>query len=169
MARRRGMLAPINTIKHYVPRTRITIGVGTINVHQIVSAVAQNNVVNVQDVVEGAIIKAIYMELWIHPDDSASARQFIVTLEKISSGGTQPIFADLLNLQGYTNKKNVLYTSQGLLGDSNAQGALPIIRQWIAIPKGKQRFTLGDQFVISFAAVDGQFQECGMFIFKEYK
>ena len=109
------------------------------------------------------------MELWLHNDDGSNARQFIVTLEKISSGGVDPTFTNMANFQAYDNKKNVLYTTQGTLGASDAQGAVPIIRQWIAIPKGKQRFSLGDRFIITLAAVGGQFQECGMFIYKEYK
>jgi len=63
----------------------------------------------------------------------------------------------------------VLYTTQGILGPSDAQGAVPIIRTWVPIPKGKQRFSLGDRFVITLLALNNAYRFCGMFIFKEYK
>jgi len=61
-----------------------------------------------------------------------------------------------------------LYTTQGLTSEQNAN-AVPIIRQWFKIPKGKQRFGLGDQMVLNISAAQEGVENCGMFIFKEQK
>jgi len=73
-------------------------------------------------------------------------------------------------LHDYPNKKNLFKTSQGLLGDANSN-AVPIFREWIAIPKGKQRIGLGDTLVFNLAALgemDQDVEVCGLVIYKEY-
>ncbi len=163
------MLAPITSIKHFAPLTSTTVAAGTVKNHVIVDAVAQPSVAASIDVVEGSIVKAVYCELWIHNNSGSSHGSFTVIIEKIPSNGGLPVLADMTNLTSYQNKKNILYTSQGILGPDDAQGAVPIHRSWVKIPKGKQRFGLGDRFVISVLALDQVYQACGMFLYKEYK
>ncbi len=165
------MQAPIISIKHFVPRTSVAIAGGTVLSHVIVDTVAQASVTAVEDVVEGSLVKAVFCEYWIMNEAATGNQgQFTVTIEKISSGGATPTVTNMANLGSYPNKKNVLYTSQGILGEINdGQGAIPIIRTWVPIPKGKQRFSLGDRFIITLSSVSGSYRVCGMFIYKEYK
>ncbi len=169
MARFRAMRASINSIKHFVPKTKTTVTAGSVSTHQIVHAVAQSAVVNTDDVVEGSIIKAIFCELWFGSDDSSTWRSFTMTLEKIVGDAASPTLANLTNLMAYPNKKNVIYTTQGIIGPNKGGNAVPVIRQWFAIPKGKQRFSIGDRFELNYLSLDGQTVICGMFIYKEYK
>ncbi len=171
MRHSRRLVAPINSIKHYVPQSPIGIAGGAKDTHVIIDAVAQNLVTAVEDVVEGSIIKAVFCEFWIHNETATGNNgTFTITIEKIPAGQIDPTISQMANLQSYPNKKNVLWTSQGILASfDKGQGAIPIIRTWVAIPKGKQRFSIGDRFVISTSVVEDTFRVCGMFIYKEYK
>ncbi len=163
------MQAPINSIKHFVPRPRVTTVTGTIFTHTIIDAVPQNNVVNVEDVVEGSVIKAVLVEFWMSPANSTVNTQFTFVIMKLPSGQPLPTVSNLLNLQAYDNKKNILYTTQGVMGIESGQGSLPLHRSWINIPKGKQRFGLGDRFIWAFVSVEEKANICSMNIYKEYK
>ncbi len=73
-------------------------------------------------------------------------------------------------LHDYDNKKNILFTAQGLL-TPNDGGQVPVLRSWYKIPKGKQRFGLADELVLSIrnnnaTAID--INLCGVIIYKEY-
>ena len=59
MARR--MLAPINSIKHYINVENAEISTGGARTINVVTAVAQNAVAATTDVVEGSIVKAVHM------------------------------------------------------------------------------------------------------------
>ncbi len=162
------MVAPINSIKHYVPLTNIQIGSGAINNHKIIEAVVAPAQTATNNVHEGASIKAVYVEIWLSSNEASGAEStFILTVEKKRASEADMTNANALNLQSYLNKKNILYTTQGILNSNTVQGSVPIIRQFIAIPKGKQRFGLGDEFFVNIAAV-GLLQTCGIAIFKEY-
>jgi len=123
---------------------------------------------NTFDVDEGAIVKAIHVEAWIKSDASAgNAVQFILYVEKLPANATAMTFTQAANVQAYENKKNILFSSQGVLGDLTTQ-SMPVIRQWVAIPKGKQRMGFADRIVLTVAAVGSSFDLCGIFIYKEY-
>ncbi len=165
--RHRRMVAPINSIKHYVHRINNTIANGAIAVQNVVNAVAETRV-NAEDVLQGSIIKAVYIEEWLHSNliDGAS-NQVIFIIEKIPSGGVNMTAAQALNLGAYPNKKNILFASQGNLGD-NTTNTVPFHRGWILMPKGKQRFGIGDRLVIDVAPVGGTVDQCGVHTYKEY-
>ncbi len=167
MARFRRMLAPINTTKHYLHHAFFTVAAAAITNNDEVNAVALSAVTNANDVQSGSIVKAIYIEYWMSGDSASAQSTFNITVEKVSGGQPDMTFANAVNLMAYPNKKNVLYTTQGLVGDST-NNAVPIIRQWIAIPKGKQRFGLGDQLRTNIASITGTIRLCGIVIFKEY-
>ncbi len=168
MARHRGMQAPINSVKHVVQKANSSIATGTILNVVVVDAIAKGAArSNTFDVEEGAIVKAVYVECWIKSNASAgSSAQQTTFFEKIVSGQNTMTFTESSNIQSYENKKNILYSSQGVLGDLTTN-AVPVIRQWIAIPKGKQRMGFSDRLVLSIAAV-AELQQCGLFIYKEY-
>ncbi len=71
-------------------------------------------------------------------------------------------------LHAYDNKKNVLYHTQGLTNDADAD-AIPFIRQWFKIPKGKQRFGLDDTLLLAVHSQALDHVICGFMTYKEYK
>ncbi len=92
---------------------------------------------------------------------------FQLTLEKISSNAPDMTHNDSTLLHDYGNKKNILYTTQGLVGDANTNPS-PLLRQWFKIPKGKQRFGLGDKLNLNLSSFAENITSCGVIIYKEY-
>ncbi len=170
MARHRRMAAPINSIKHFVPRAELSVTAGTTTNIEVIDAVIAPAAANVFDVHEGAVIKAVYVELWIISAGTVDqTTQFVLTIEKVPAGQTPAMNTNQLNLQAYLNKKNILYTTQGIVGTRIAGApTLPIIRTFVLIPKGKQRFGLGDRFFVNISSVSTVLRVCGMNIYKEY-
>ncbi len=159
------MKPPINSEKHLVQQSNTTAAMGGVFSIPVIEAVQSPTLA--KDVRVGAVIKAVYIEIWLNATDANSTTQQIFTIEKISSGASNPSFGDMTTLNAYANKKNILFTSQGNLGENGNQ-SVPIHRNWVAIPKGKQRFGQGDTLWVNIAAVDGDVDTCGLFIYKEY-
>ncbi len=161
--------APINSVKHIVQRPNVAIASGAILVVNVVDAITKGGTrTNTFDVDEGALVKAVYVEAWVKSDVAAGTSiQQNTYFEKIASNAAGMTFAQSANVQAYENKKNILFSSQGVLGDLTTQ-AVPIICQWIAIPKGKQRMGFGDRLTLSVAATGASIDLCGLFIYKEY-
>ncbi len=161
------MKAPIHSTKHYVQTSLTTVAASSIDTTVLISAVATPDKNIVSEVEEGAIVKAIFIERWIL-GASAGATQ-ITTLAKFPSGQTPFSTTEMAALGSADNKKNVFYTTQGLSSNDGIAGPIPIIRQWFKIPKGKQRFGLGDTLELqtfSQAAVANDI--CGFALYKEY-
>ncbi len=167
---RRRMQAPINTVKHYVGQPKVNIALGTSLTLEIADVVAAPVDTNREKVSEGALIKSVHFEYWIVGNGAAGlVTQFVFTIEKSPSGVADPAFSDMLNLGGYKNKKNILYTTQGIINSSqDGANATPIIRDWILIPKGKQRMGQADRLLVTFATVDSAMVICGISTYKEY-
>jgi len=164
------MLAPINSIKHYVHRANITVVSGNILNEELIDAVAAPASASAEQVKQGAVIKAVYVESWIQNDGGTGTdNQFNVNLEKIPSGAPAMTFAQSVNLGSYPNKKNILYSSQGVQGASvDGIPAVPVLRNWMLIPKGKQRFGLGDKLVLNISSTGFTLRTCGLATYKEY-
>ncbi len=163
------MLAPITSIKHYVQDSVTTIGTGGVLNTTIAEAVIAPAASATSDVAEGSVIKAIYIESWLHSQATAGGgTQQNFCIMKIPAEATVPTAANLLNLQSYTNKKNIMFSSQGVMGDLTTQ-AIPVHRGWLKVPKGKQRMGLGDKWVTSFTATGSGINVCQLFTYKEYK
>lgn len=165
------MLAPINTNKHYVTRANLTVVGATIVNNIVVESVVAPASVNTYEVSEGSVVKAVHLELWIFGNNANVANtQFNLSVEKIPSGAPAMTFAQSSNLQSYPNKKNILFTSQGVINAFKDVGnSIPIVRNWLLIPKGKQRMGLGDKIVLNFATITKDVKICGLFIYKEYR
>ncbi len=167
------MVAPINSIKHYVHHSLTSIAPGVINNVIGVDTVSVSAAGAAStDVEEGAVVKAVYIEHWIIQDGNTSTvTQFILSIEKLPTGNPLMTAGQSQALGAYPNKKNVLFTSQGLLGSEAASGPVPIVRTWFLIPKGKQRFGLGDRIVLNITNISGtaNLLRCGITTFKEYK
>ncbi len=169
--RHRKMLAPINTVKHYVHRTNISVSTGTNRTEVLADAVVAPATSNAFDVREGAIVKAIHLEYWINSDGATGTTvQFVLIVEKVPANQDSVSTAEIVNLGAYPNKKNILYTTQGNLGASvDGQSSVPLLRSWMLIPKGKQRMGLGDRIVLTMqpiGSVGAAF--CGLTTYKEY-
>jgi len=76
-------------------------------------------------------------------------------------------YANSIALDSYVNKKNILYTTMGLVGPNDEQ-PLPIIRQWFKIPKGKQRMGSNDTIKLNISAITNGLNYCGFSTNKEY-
>lgn len=125
----------------------------------------------VKDVTEGSIIKAVHIDFWVlNEAASGLTTQFTAILEKVVSGEPGAIVSELLNLQGYDNKKNILHSFQGNLAPFlDGQGTMPFMQGWFKIPKGKQRMGNGDKIILSMTPVGQAVRICGLSTYKEYQ
>ncbi len=157
----------IHSTKHYVQVSLSTATTGAIVNTAIVEGVQVVDKNSVSEVEEGASVKAVYVELWLI--GSVSNQFFTVILHKDPSGAGSPTPTEMAALGTWDNKKNILYCTQGLASNDGIAAPIPVIRQWFKIPKGKQRFGLGDNLrlsVMSRGSDDIIF--CGFFTYKEY-
>ncbi len=167
--RNRGIRAPINTIKHYVHLTNTA----NASNNALAVVVADSQVApatgNSFDVKEGSIVKAIHFEYWLNGNEAAgTTTQFDFIIEKVPSNLASVTAAQIVNLGAYPNKNNVLFTSQGVIASLNdGQSSVPVIRDWLKIPKGKQRMALTDRIVATIHNI-GAMRACGLTTYKEY-
>jgi len=140
---------------------------GTTNTEVFIQAV-EGTVANlVTEVIEGAIVKAVFVELWAI--GTTADQFFTILLEKRPSGLAGVTHTEIASLGTYKNKKNVLYTTQGLASNDGIAAPIPIIRQWFKIPKGKQRFGLLDALSLAVSSRgDATIKYCGFATYKEY-
>ncbi len=155
----------INTEKHVVQFSLGAVASGALSV--LVIAVAKQTVTAsaATNIREGSKISAVYVEMWCSSDDAASGTM-IATLERAPGGLGNMTAADSAALDGYDNKKNVLHTFMGLT-PSNVQYPMAVIKGWIKIPKGKQRFGIEDQLRLNLHGQSNGAAFCGFAIYKE--
>ncbi len=163
------MRAVVKSKKHIFQISQSTVGqAAVVNTTLLDSAEATST--TPQGVEEGAIVKACYVEFWVSQDSASIVGSYTIILVKLPGNSVVPSTAHLAALHDYENKKNILFTAQGLL-TPNDGGQVPVLRSWYKIPKGKQRMGLGDRLMISIrnnnaTAIDINF--CGLAIYKEY-
>ncbi len=157
----------VHSKKHFVQVSLQTVTASTIDTTTVINAVAAQDNDTVFDVDEGSTIKAVHMEMWVRTQ-STSPGSFVAILYKNQGGGTNATTTEMAALGSYDNKKNVFYSTQGLINDADAD-AIALYKGWLKIPKSKQRFGLGDKLLFSlFAQGALDITQCGMFIYKEY-
>ncbi len=157
----------IHSQKHYVQISRSEVGTAAVVNEDIVIAVEGTVANAVDEVIEGAIVKAVYFELWLTAD--FADQHDIVTVSKVPLGSLGPAFANIVALGTYQNKKNILFTHQGLAVRDSTGPPIAVLRHWIKIPKSKQRFGLGDRLVLSVASQgSNSIFYCGFATYKEY-
>ncbi len=162
------MAAPINAVKHYVHLANSTGVSAALLTFSVVDAVVAPATALPASVKEGSIVKAVYCEIWVYGlGASGTDTQFFLCIEKLVGGSPVMTYAQSLQLGAYPNKKNILYSTQGVIGgiDTNS---IPVIKNWVLIPKGKQRFGLGDRLQINISTLGASMQRCAIFTFKEY-
>ncbi len=157
----------IHSTKHYVQITRSSLATVSAVTEDIILAVESTVANLVDEVEEGAVVKAVYFELWLQNEGNDASTVVIVVKSPIGNVG--PTFANMNSLGTFNNKKNILFTHQGLTPNDAIQGPMNVLRGWIKIPKSKQRFGLGDRLhlVISNSGAS-TLQYCGFATYKEY-
>ncbi len=159
------MRPTINSNKHYVQNNLEAIAAGinkNVLLMQAVEAPLANTAAEVR---AGAVVKAVYCEYWIKDDSNVQGNVLLTLVKTVDL--QSPTATDMTALHAYQNKKNVLYHTQGLTNNDTAD-AIPFIRQWFKIPKGKQRFGLGDSLFICITAQTSGQVFCGFSTYKEY-
>ena len=163
------MKAIINSVKHIVQKTLTTVEEQTVN-QTLIATVLDAQALIPSDVAVGAVIKAVWLEFWLL-GESAQPCTATWTFEKSVDLASSITQAEMQNLHDYTNKRNILKMGQGVIGDSNSN-PVPIIREWVKIPKGKQRFALGDRLKFTVSCIgqaDNGLEICGFALYKEYQ
>jgi len=161
------MRPPIHSVKHYHQITLSTSTTGTETASIFLDAVSVPSTSGLDKVKEGAVVKAVFVELWVI--GSVSDQFFTITLMKLPSAVPLATFADMTALGTYDNKKNILYVTQGLASNDGIAMPVPVMRQWFKIPKGKQRMGLGDRMAINVASRgSATITYCGFVTYKEY-
>ncbi len=159
----------VHSKKHIFQISQATVGQAA-NVNTNFAAAIEGAPSAPSHVKEGSTIKACYVEVWISQDSNSIVGSYTIVLSKDPGGNSQMSTANMAALHDYDNKKNILFTGQGLL-TPNDGGQVPALRAWYKVPKGKQRMGLGDVLQISLrnnnvTAIDINF--CGVVIYKEY-
>ncbi len=156
----------VHSIKHYVQFSIATVTGGAVVTNAIATGVAREDVNLVNEVAEGNSVKAIYFELWVRAGSTTPSSGQLIVYKK-QTDASNPSAADMAALGNWDNKRNILYTTMGLFNDQDAD-AIAAFKGWIKIPKGKQRFTLGDDLNFSIFAATVDLQICGFATYKEY-
>ncbi len=161
------MRAPIHSQKHYVqfPIDQITTAsVQNITLVQAVESTVANTAF---EIAEGSLVKAVYVELWL--ENQGNLGESIVTLCKDTKNGAGPTFVQMASLHTYVNKKNILFTHQGLTSNDGVSQPTNIMRSFYKIPKSKQRFGLGDTLNLTISNTSSNdLNRCGFATYKEY-
>ncbi len=159
------MRAIIHSKKHITQKSLFTVLTGATSNFLIVDSVEEPTTPDHID--EGTLVKAVFVELWAI--GSSSNQFFTGILVKLPSGLGTPTTTNMSLLNDWEGKKNILYTTQGLASNDGIAMPLPIVKQWFKIPKGKQRFGLGDRLVFALkSGGDASIIACGFATFKEY-
>ncbi len=159
----------IKSKKHIFQISQATVGQAALVNTTLIDAVESTSTTPAQ-VEEGAIVKSCYVEFWVSQDSASIVGSYTVILYKDPGNNAGLTAADMAALHDWDNKKNILFTAQGLL-TPNDGGQVPVLRAWYKIPKGKQRFGLKDRLSLAIrnnnaTAID--INLCGLAIYKEY-
>jgi len=157
----------IKSRKHLVQLPFNQLSTGTAENNLLLESVAVTAKNTPREVEEGAIVKAIFVELWLQ--NSANDGHSVVTLSKQTDSGLGPTFAELATLDTWGNKKNILFTHEGLTSNDGVGNPVRIMYSWFKIPKTKQRMGLGDILSLSISnPSSNNLNRCGLAIYKEY-
>lgn len=163
------MRAIINSQKHIVQETLAVIEEQTIR-NIVISVSVPNEPALTNQVVVGSVVKAIWFEYWLLGESSQPCTA-TWNIEKVAKSDDPMTQAEGQAMNSYGNKSNVLRIGQGVIGDSNSN-PIPVIREWIKVPKGMQRMALGDRWFFNCSCIgeaDNGLEICGFALYKEYQ
>ncbi len=163
------MKAPIHSKKHIFQISQATVAQAAVVVTPFIISI-EGSSATPQHVNEGSLVKNCYVEFWVSQDSASVVGSYTIILYKNPGNSITVTSAEMAALHDWRNKKNILFTAQGLL-TPNDGGQVPVLRAWYKIPKGKQRMGLSDSVDIAIrnnnaTAIDINF--CGVVIYKEY-
>ncbi len=157
---------PIQSVKHIQQHQGVSI-IAT-NTAQLTILQAEKDYTGVENRVPvGAVVKAVYIELWVLGTADNAPCNMSLTFEKLPGTAGSMTHAEALDLDTYANKSNILYITQGLTAENDGN-PIPFMRGWFKVPKGKQRMGLGDRLVVNVSAFIADLDLCGVIIFKHY-
>ncbi len=165
---RHRMLAPIHSEKHITQFSLSSVAAGATSGFELIKAVAVADKNLVKEITEGSLVKAIYIECWVKSLLDTGLGTVNIIVEKVPLDGTGATHTNMQALNDYNNKKNILYTQQGLTPTETSSNPMNVIRGWIKIPKGKQRFGLGDTMHLRISSAAEGVSFCGFALYKEY-
>jgi len=159
----------IKSKKHIFQISQSTVGQALV-VNTIFVTAQEGTSTTPNGVEEGALVKACYVEFWVSQDSASVVGSYTIVLQKLPGSAANMTTTEMAALHDYDNKKNILFSGQGLL-TPNDGGQVSVLRGWYKIPKGKQRFGLNDRMVVTIrnnnaTAIDINF--CGLVVYKEY-
>ncbi len=154
----------VNSRKHIFQTTLSSALAGVTAGINFVNVVQNANHEQAREVDPGTTIEAVYLEVWVI---GAGQQPTTITaiVEKTESGSNAVTTTEMTNLHTYANKKNIFVTHQGIVGDANSN-PIPIFREWIKIPKGKQRFGLGDGMHMRIKSITEDTEYCSVIVYK---
>jgi len=158
--------AMVQSRKHIIQNPILTAVLGAVVNITLATVVDRSSANTNLEIVQGSIIKAVYLEYWMTGDDSVQGSSTAI-LEKVVGGAAPVTAAQMDALDAYPNKRGIFHTFQGLT-PPNTQYPMSLVKGWFKIPKGKQRFSSGDKLVFSIKGVSDGVTVCGMAIYKEY-
>ncbi len=156
----------VHSTKHYVQYSILTAVAGTVVTKDMSASVDVSLKNDVDEVEEGSSIKAVYLELWLRAGSTTPASGQLIVYKAIADTSA-PSATDMAALGDWDNKRNIFYTTMGLVNDQDAD-AIAGFKGWIKIPKGKQRQGLGDKLRWSYFTPSIDVQICGFSTYKEY-
>ncbi len=159
----------IQSKKHIVQVSQGTIAQSAVE-DMLIASSAEAPSTTPTGIMEGATVKAAFIELWLGNASTSVVGSYTCIVYKLMAGGGAVGAGSMAALHDWVNKKNILYTSQALVPPTDG-GQVNVIRHWVKVPKGKQRFGLGDSLRIAVrnnnsTSIDINF--CGLAVFKEY-
>ena len=104
--------SPIHSKKHYVQVTLSSVAAGAI-ANEVLADGIEGAATLPEHVEEGAVIKAIYIEFWV-TQATSSIGSITCAMYKLPGAASAAATADLAALHDWDNKKNILFTQQGL-------------------------------------------------------
>ncbi len=117
----------IHSQKHYVQASLFTASGGAAAHTVVVDAVALGDVTTPNEVIEGATVKAVFVEMWLKSGEVSELCTANWILYKCPAGVGAVTFTQMQTLSDYPNKKNILVSGQGLVNNEGAN-AIAIIR-----------------------------------------
>ncbi len=156
------------TEKHIIQLSPTTVASGAIAITTLCRGVAVVDKNVSLEVEVGSRVSAIYVELWVTTDDDAIQGSVVASIEKLVATTTGQTFSQSAALFNYANKKNIFVIHQGLI-NKQLGVAMPVFREWIKIPKSKQRMGLDDHIVLNVTGLTNGVSFCGTIIYKEQK
>ena len=159
---------PIKSKKHYFQTTLASVANGAV-VNITVADAIEGAANSPQHVAEGSVLKAVYFEYWLQ-NAATVLGSFTAGVYKNPGNGASLTTGEAAALHDWTNKKNLLYTTQGIAPATDSNAPLNVIKGWVKIPKGKQRMGLNDRIVFFIRNNNGtdDINYCGFSTYKSY-